>query len=703
MLTVGDKNYRNLQEQVLKNQYDIEHLKELGINADLGIKVVNAETPLASANDLPENYTGDYGDAYIVGTAAPFRLYVWSRTSVEGVGFWFDWGELNAPSVVPGPIGPQGIQGEAGVRGSFWYSQTGAPTITQGVNNNDQALDGSTGNTYQFVNGAWQLTGNIRGPQGIQGIQGIVGPTGPQGPQGIQGQKGDQGQFIEIIGTLENTNQLPMPDSVPRYSAYLIPDATGTEHVWLLVGEGTTASPILWHDAGGFGGGSTVTINGVQQSSIDLGNDITVPSYGLGANTMADIDGVGTHFLSLEASGKNPAGSAAAKQEADIVLPIVDSDNIKRVVDGDKVAFDLTQAFMDQLEQDIADATPPEVQINAPTTATNGQLTADQLATLQANKGAYLFFNNEIFRLQDTQHIAGYLIYSHLGYENTTQTYKIKCITITISTRGWVLTERVVVNGNNYVAKSGEQTMTGLLRNTTGIRSKNYDITNSMSSTFCSVSPTSDNYEAIYETFAHGIHLKGKGGTSVINKATYLQLPESGSTEINTKLPDYDGKLVANLSEENSAQGVRFVSQNIYGDETWFKLCNIPPSLASTTVAIEFTGVIGGWVSQQLIPCSFCVTSRESFVCNILGCTQSVQQERWGIRGFTTSDGSIDVYLVMKPYSTIAGMFAFTGLNSPINKFIATPQISGTTEAHYNYFSTPQFTLSGSTLTIQTN
>lgn len=455
MLTVGDKNYRNLQEQVLKNQYDIEHLKELGINADLGIRVVNAETPLASASDLPENYTGEYGDAYIVGTAAPFTLYVWSRTSVEGVGFWFDWGELNAPSVVPGPIGPQGIQGETGQRGSFWYSQTGAPTITQGVNNNDQALDGSTGNVYQFVNGAWQLTGNIRGPQGIQGIQGLTGATGPQGPQGIQGQKGDQGQFIKIIGTLDNVNQLPEPSSVPRSSAYLIPDVTLSEHVWLLVGEGTTESPLLWHDAGGFGGGTTVTINGVQQSSIDLGNDIAVPNYSIGDNTVADIDAAGVHFLGLEASGKNPAGSNAATQEADIALPIADSSQIKRVIDAnDKVAFELTQSYLDQVEAQIAAATPPEVKINAPTTSTNGQLTADQLATLQANKGAYLFFNNEIFRLEDTQHISGYLIYVHCGYENTTNTYKIKCITITISTRGWVLTERVVADPNNYYTKS---------------------------------------------------------------------------------------------------------------------------------------------------------------------------------------------------------------------------------------------------------
>lgn len=451
MLKYDGKEYRNLQEQVLKNKDDIEQLQSGANIAELGIKIVNAEAPLPSSASLPDplSYAGDYGDGYIVGTEAPFTLYVYSRSSDPSIkGFWFDWGPLNAPSVVPGPIGPQGIQGAPGVRGSFWYSQSGAPTNTAGVNDNDQALDGTSGDVYEFVNGEWQLTGNIRGPQGIQGIQGIVGPTGPQGPQGPEGPQGPQGQFIQIIGELNSVDQLPMIDAVPRYSAYLIPDTSGAQHVWLIIGEGTSANPYMWHDAGAFGGGgSKVLIDGTEQSEVDLKNVIEgAASYQIRNNTKVTSNGSKVIFTNLQVTGKNLAGQTV-EGLANIELPIASSTAIETVVDAGTIKFEITQIALGAIAEAIEEAKPQEVQITAPTTSTNGQLTEEQLNTLQANKGAYLMFNNEIFRLQDSQHVSGYLVYSHIGYDNTTSTYKIKCITVTISTRGWVLTEREVTEG----------------------------------------------------------------------------------------------------------------------------------------------------------------------------------------------------------------------------------------------------------------
>lgn len=80
------------------------------------------------------------------------------------------------------------------------------------------------------------------------------------------------------------------------------------------------------------------------------------------------------------------------------------------------------------------------VVITAPTTATNGTITADQLATLQANDNNYIFLNNEIYRLDDKQLTEGFLIYSHTGQDNS-QTVLIKEISITISTLAWTLTK----------------------------------------------------------------------------------------------------------------------------------------------------------------------------------------------------------------------------------------------------------------------
>lgn len=467
MLIKDNKIYRNLQEQVLNNQNNIDYLLDKANLSDLGIKIVTA-IPYDSVDSLPLPYSGDYGDGFLVGTEAPYELYIWTRENNEYNGKWFDWGELNAPSVVPGPPGETGAQGEQGIPGSQWYSQTGAPQPGPKYQNNDQFLNTFNGDVYQYVNGVWQLTGSIRGPQGEPStIPGPQGPQGNTGAQGPQGPKGDQGQFIEIIGTLANTNQLPMPDDVPRYAAYLIPDENNAEHIWLLVGEGTTESPILWHDAGAFGsGGTNVTVDGVKQNNVELGYipKISV-NYAIGDDTTVTGNGSEVSINNMQSTGYN-INNEQIEGTSNIELPIASGEYIEvDTSDGSTIKFQLKDAFWTELDNIIGDAKPEEVQISAPTTSTSGTLNTTQLSTLQNNKGAYLMFNNEIFRLQDHYHTAGYLVYSYVGFENTTSVYNIKCITITVSTGGWVLTTRAIIDPttlNNYLPKSGG-TMTGAI------------------------------------------------------------------------------------------------------------------------------------------------------------------------------------------------------------------------------------------------
>lgn len=76
--------------------------------------------------------------------------------------------------------------------------------------------------------------------------------------------------------------------------------------------------------------------------------------------------------------------------------------------------------------------------LSIPTTATSGTLTNEMFEILQENDQNYIIFNDEIFRLNDKQHESGYLVYSHNGHD-TTGCFFQKCITITLSTRGWVL------------------------------------------------------------------------------------------------------------------------------------------------------------------------------------------------------------------------------------------------------------------------
>lgn len=85
------------------------------------------------------------------------------------------------------------------------------------------------------------------------------------------------------------------------------------------------------------------------------------------------------------------------------------------------------------------------VDINQPSTATNGTLTQGQLVTLQESDLNYIIFNNEIYSLNDKTHTADTLTYSHVGFENGK--HLLKTISITVSTRAWVLNTTIVSQG----------------------------------------------------------------------------------------------------------------------------------------------------------------------------------------------------------------------------------------------------------------
>lgn len=84
----------------------------------------------------------------------------------------------------------------------------------------------------------------------------------------------------------------------------------------------------------------------------------------------------------------------------------------------------------------VLEVTPPDVVLGS-STGTSGTLTSSQLAILRSNEDCKIMFNNEVYRLEDKGHTEGYLTYTHNGYDNNEHWQK--CITITISTRSWVL------------------------------------------------------------------------------------------------------------------------------------------------------------------------------------------------------------------------------------------------------------------------
>ena len=108
MYTIRGKEFRNLEEQVLKNQADLDSLygSQVVLN-EFGIKVIGQ---IESAADLPKT-SEEFGDAFAVGVEPPFELYVWTRPNdSHDSSYWFDIGHFPMP-------GPQGEKGTPGING----------------------------------------------------------------------------------------------------------------------------------------------------------------------------------------------------------------------------------------------------------------------------------------------------------------------------------------------------------------------------------------------------------------------------------------------------------------------------------------------------------------------------------------------------------------------------------------------------------
>lgn len=189
MLKFGNKEFRNLEEQVDKNKQDIADLTA-GISAAIGYM----PTILGVYARFDEIPTGGYntGDTFLIGSGTPYSVYVYTDKNQ-----WVNVGQF--------PVaGPKGDKGDLG---SVITAAAGGPQVTP-ESLNDFYIDTITGDWYvasRTVSGSlvyiksFSLKGE-KGDRGERGLAGSMGPAGPQGPQGPQGErgftglKGDQGQ-----------------------------------------------------------------------------------------------------------------------------------------------------------------------------------------------------------------------------------------------------------------------------------------------------------------------------------------------------------------------------------------------------------------------------------------------------------------------------------------------------------------------------
>lgn len=273
MLQFGNKEFRNLEEQVEKNAQDIQDFKDGNQTiAEFGITVVGI---LATAAELPAQGE-NFGDAYLIGTQTPYDMRVWTLDVAHNTAKWVDLGAF--------PL--QGPKGDKGDIGSIIRADSGEP-LNNPTSLYDFYIDTISGYWYvPYLNEtgygwlkAFTLKGKKgdRGEQGKQGAQGFTGPqgkTGPIGPIGPTGPKGDVGPAFNVQGTLASSSNLPTPTAAMQDKgyAYIIPDAQGTKHIWVI--QGSEGGPFSWVDVGTAG----VGIQGPK------GTD------GVGLNTLTDTN-----------------------------------------------------------------------------------------------------------------------------------------------------------------------------------------------------------------------------------------------------------------------------------------------------------------------------------------------------------------------------------------------------------------------------
>lgn len=230
MLNFGNKEFRNLQEQVL---YLSNKLAGIGS----GIK-----GNVATEVDLG-NLDAKIGDVYLVGTISPYFWYV--KVAEKE---WINLGTMS--SDVPGPRGIQGPQGIQGTAGNKIFTINKPETANEG-----DIYISLNGDISQYVNDNWVIKAHLKGPIGPVGPRGEQGIQGPQGERGEKGEKGDTGIGIRIGGNLSNVDLLPAKP-VGDINAYL-------------VGNGSPYVLYVWNDTGWLNCGEFGTLDNIQVITIN--------------------------------------------------------------------------------------------------------------------------------------------------------------------------------------------------------------------------------------------------------------------------------------------------------------------------------------------------------------------------------------------------------------------------------------------------
>ena len=239
MITIDKVTYRNLQEQVQKNKEDIAAFE--GVEFTLNNFGISVKGHVDSSSDIPSG-TYDYGDAYLVGTEQPYRMFIYTRNKEgEDTGSFIDIGPLNI-------VGQTGEKGDKGDKGDDGYAPvvrvgTGLPIVLSSDKEGYLYIDSNTSKLYTFTDNKWTYACDMLGKKGDRGEQGIQGATGTS---------------LSIVGKLSDPSLLPInfkTGSIPKNSAYLVTENSAL-HLYIILGDQDDYDTWYWQDVGDFNLGS---------------------------------------------------------------------------------------------------------------------------------------------------------------------------------------------------------------------------------------------------------------------------------------------------------------------------------------------------------------------------------------------------------------------------------------------------------------
>ena len=492
----------NLENQVLKNKVDIQNLQTSEkVLATFGIKVIgtaaNSSAIPTVAVYKANNPDWEYGDAYAVGTASPYEFYILTRADeTHTEDYWFNLG------VIKGPKGDTGTDGANGADGKDGVSPTIAVgTVTTG--NPGTPVSVTNGGTSTNVVLNFRIPKGEKGDKGNKGDKGDTGfavniaselnninelPTASASYVNIgyviKDADGDSNLYVCMTNASTGAWYWNNVGKIAFSADYVSQNEYNQDKL--------TDIPVTLYD----GGNQNTTINlkngngnligtGFGFGTIN-GNDILVNSNNVEGNlelvqvidmsnyTFAEITNHSTemfaamkNFLTtnkVRAVGVNPIYSTASKMIAATLLlkdgqfalsgideggtelvsfyfvdhKLLDEQTVQeRDVNVDVTYSNGIPTAIDSLTKSVYNGLLGYSIILTPDDATQGTLTQEQVDVLRFNPNAYLVLNNELYYLNDNQHTPGVLVYTHNGYEK--QKGIRKYISVTISTRGWVM------------------------------------------------------------------------------------------------------------------------------------------------------------------------------------------------------------------------------------------------------------------------